>query len=46
MNALDELIECISEFTPEQLDRFLRDPITVSILRLEEALAPCPPAAS
>lgn len=37
MTALEELIEIISGFTKEQLEEFLRNPITESILQPEEA---------
>jgi hypothetical protein len=33
MTALEELINIISEFTPEQLEEFLRHPVTESILQ-------------
>ena len=46
MCALEELIQSIIEFTPEQLEKFLHDPITVSILQAAKASEPCPPAAS
>jgi len=36
MTALDELITTLSNFTPDQLDRFLSDKITQSILQAEE----------
>lgn len=38
MTALEELVDILTNFTPEQLDKFLRDPVTVSILQPEEAL--------
>lgn len=37
MKAIDELVNIIIEFTPEQLMQFLNDPITLSTLQLEEA---------
>ena len=37
MSALEELINFIIEFTPEQMEAFLRHPITAEILRDEEA---------
>ena len=37
MKAIDELINILISFTPEQLEQFLNDPVTVSILRPEEA---------
>ena len=36
MTALEELLEYIKNFTPEQLTQFLNDPVTLSILRPEE----------
>lgn len=36
MKAVDELVNILLSFTPEQLQQFLNDPITVSILRPEE----------
>lgn len=33
MTALEELVDILTNFTPEQLDKFLNDPITVSILQ-------------
>ena len=41
MKAIDELINILISFTPEQLDQFLNDPVTVSILRPEEASESC-----
>ena len=40
MNAIDELVNILVSFTPEQLNKFLSDPTTVSILRPEEASEP------
>ncbi len=37
MKAFDELVNLLLNYTPEQLKQFLNDPITVSILRPEEA---------
>lgn len=37
MTPLEELLEYIKGFTPEQLEKFLNDPIVLSILRPEEA---------
>ena len=37
MKAIDELINILISFTPEQLEQFLNDPVTVSILRPEAA---------
>jgi hypothetical protein len=36
MKAIDELVNLLLNFTPEQLNQFLNDPVTVSILRPEE----------
>ena len=33
MNSIDKLINIIVNFTPEQLERFLSDPVTLSVLR-------------
>ena len=41
MSAVDELVKIILNFTPEQLKQFLSDPVTVSILRPEEASEFC-----
>ena len=41
MKAVDELVNILLSFTPEQLKQFLSDPVTVSILRPEEASEPC-----
>ena len=41
MKAIDELVNLIVNFTPEQLAKFLNDPVTVSILRPEEASESC-----
>ena len=38
MSAVDKLVNILLNFTPEQLKQFLDDPVTVSILRPEEAL--------
>ena len=40
MKAIDELVNILVNFTPEQLKQFLNDPVTVSILRPEEASEP------
>lgn len=42
---LEELIDLLIHFTPEQMEQFLNDPITVSILRPEAASEPCLPEA-
>ena len=46
MKAIDELVNILLSFTPEQLDKFLNDPVTVSILQPEEATVPFPLEAS
>ena len=46
MNAIEELIDCIINFTPEQLNEFLKHPVTVSILQPEEASESCHQEAS
>ena len=46
MKAIDELINILISFTPEQLKEFLNDPVTVSILRPEEASESCLPEVS
>ena len=46
MNAVDELVNILLNFTPEQLNQFLNNPITVSILRPEEASESCLPEVS
>ena len=38
MKAVDELVNILLSFTPEQLTKFLNDPVTASILRPEEAV--------
>lgn len=35
MTALEELINILAEFTQEQMEEFLRHPVTESILRPE-----------
>ena len=37
MSAIDELLKYLFKFTPEQLDKFLINRITQSILQPEEA---------
>lgn len=37
MKPIDELVNILLSFTPEQLEQFLNDPVTVSILQPEEA---------
>ena len=46
MKAIDELVNILVSFTPEQLVQFLNDPVTVSILRPEEASESCLPEVS
>ena len=46
MSAFNELTHLLNSFTPEQLEKFLKDPLTQSILQAEEAIAPYPPEAS
>lgn len=41
MKPIDELVNILLNFTPEQLNQFLNDPVTVSILRPEEASESC-----
>ena len=41
MKPIDELVNILINFTPEQLTQFLKDPITVSILQPEEASESC-----
>ena len=41
MTAFNELVNILIEFTPEQLKQVLSDPVTVSILRPEEASESC-----
>lgn len=41
MNAVDELVNILLNFTPEQLKQFISDPVTVSILQPEEASESC-----
>ena len=43
MSAIEELINLIEAFTPEQLNAFLNHEITLSILRPGEASAPSLP---
>ncbi len=40
MSAVDKLVNIILNFTPEQLNQFLNDPVTVSGLQLEEEAGP------
>ena len=41
MSAVDKLVNIILNFTPEQLNQFLSDPVTVSILQPEEEAESC-----
>lgn len=41
MTALEELVDILTNFTPEQLDKFLNDPITVSIVQPVKASGSC-----
>lgn len=41
MSAIDELIKILIDFTPEQLSKFLSDPVTESILRPVEVSESC-----
>jgi hypothetical protein len=41
MKPIDELVNILLSFTPEQLEQFLNDPVTVSILQPEEASGFC-----
>ena len=40
MSAVDELVKILLNFTPEQLKQFLDDPVTRSVLQLEEEAEP------
>lgn len=46
MSAIDQLVKLLLDFTPEQLNQFLNDPVTVSILQPEEASESCLPEVS
>ena len=46
MSAINELIEYLVSFTPEQLERFIKDPLTQSFLQAEEVAEPFPPEES
>ena len=46
MSAFNELIDLLASFTPEQLQTFIENPITQSILQAEEATEPFPLEAS
>ena len=36
MSAVDKLVNILLNFTPEQIQQFLNDPVTRSVLQLEE----------
>lgn len=40
MNAIDKLVSLIINFTQEQLEQFLNDPVTLSVLQPEEEAEP------
>ena len=40
MSAVDKLVNILLNFTPEQLKQFLNDPVTRSVLQLEEEAEP------
>lgn len=40
MSAVDKLVNILLNFTPEQLNQFLNDPVTVSVLQLEVEAEP------
>jgi len=46
MSSIEELVNLLSNFTPEQLERFLQDPLTRSILQAEAEVEPSSLAAS
>lgn len=46
MKAIDELVNLLISFTPDQLNKFLNDPVTLSILQPEEEQEPCLPEVS
>lgn len=46
MTAIEELVNILVSFTPEQLEMFLRDPVTESILQPVKASVPCHQEAS
>ena len=41
MTAIDQLIKILLDFTPEQLNQFLNNPVTVSILQPGEEAESC-----
>ena len=40
MTAIDKLVNTIINFTPEQLNQFLNDPVTLSVLQPEGEAEP------
>jgi hypothetical protein len=40
MSSVDKLVNIILNFTPEQLQQFLNDPVTRSVLQPEEEAEP------
>jgi hypothetical protein len=46
MSSIETLVNILSNFTSEQLERFLEDPLTRSILQPEAEAEPSPLAAS
>lgn len=36
MTQLDELMSILIDFSPEQLNRFINDPVTVAMMRPDE----------
>ena len=46
VSALDELINCLVNFTTEQLDQFLTNEVTLSTLQPEGASESCLPGES
>lgn len=40
MSAVDKLVNILLNFTPEQLNQFLNDPVTLSVLQLEGEAEP------
>lgn len=46
MSAYNELVNLLISFTPEQLENFLKDPLTRTILQAEEAASAYPLEAS
>jgi len=42
MNTLNELITILTNFNPDQLEKFLTHEVTQSILQAEAKAEPCP----